>query len=89
MKEAPVQLAIFYDEGTKKGFGLGAQSMPEMRWYSVVYAIQSFWLLARMVGLGVGWVSILDPEQLLVDLNLENSVIDNGDDGGDGRTTAS
>jgi len=87
MKEAPVQLAIFCDEGTSKGSGLGAQSMPEMKRYSVVCAIQSFWLLARSVGLGVGWVSILDAKQLLVDLNLDRD--DNGvGDGADGESSA-
>jgi 5,6-dimethylbenzimidazole synthase len=71
MKEALVHLAIFCDEGTSKGSGLGAQTMPETKRYSVVCAIQSFWLLARSRGLGVGWVSILDPKQLVVDLNLD------------------
>lgn len=70
MKEAPVQLAIFCDDGTSKGSGLGAQTMPEMRRYSVVCAITLFWLAARSVGLGVGWVSILDPERLRKDLDV-------------------
>jgi 5,6-dimethylbenzimidazole synthase len=29
--------------------------------YSVVCAIQNLWLAARTEGIGVGWVSILDP----------------------------
>ena len=69
MKESPVQLAIYCDDGTDKGRGLGAKTMPEMRRYSVVGAITQFWLTARSHGLGVGWVSILDPEQLNRDLN--------------------
>ncbi len=69
MQDAPVQLAIFCDEETAKGHGLGAASMPEMRRYSVVSAITLFWLKARAEGLGTGWVSILDPEQLRKDLN--------------------
>jgi len=70
MKESPVQLAIFCDESTTKGAGLGAGTMPEMRRYSVVGAITQFWLTARAHGLGVGWVSILDPERLSADLNI-------------------
>lgn len=70
MREAPVQLAVFCDEGTTKGAGLGAETMPEMRRYSVVSAISQFWLLARAHGLGVGWVSILDPVQLCLDLDV-------------------
>lgn len=69
MAEAPVQLAVYCDEGTDKGAGLGAGTMPEMRRYSVVAAITQFWLAARAAGLGVGWVSILDPEKLSRDLN--------------------
>ncbi|WP_422048854.1 5,6-dimethylbenzimidazole synthase [Shimia sp.] len=68
MKDAPVQLAIYCDDATAKGAGLGAATMPEMRRYSVVGAITQFWLTARTYGLGVGWVSILDPEQLNRDL---------------------
>lgn len=68
MREAPVQLAVFCDEATEKGSGLGAATMPEMRRYSVVAAVTQFWLLARAHGLGVGWVSILDPVKLGRDL---------------------
>ena len=70
MREAPVQLAVFCDDGTEKGAGLGAASMPEMRRYSVVAAVTQFWLMARSHGLGVGWVSILDPEALARDLDM-------------------
>ncbi|KAB7613926.1 5,6-dimethylbenzimidazole synthase [Amylibacter sp. SFDW26] len=73
MKDAPVQLAIFCEEDTPKGGGLGAQTMPEMRRYSVVAAIMTFWLKARAHGLGLGWVSILDPDQLRADLDVPNN----------------
>ena len=68
MQESPVQLAIFCADDTDKGSGLGAATMPETRAYSVVGAITHFWLSARALGLGVGWVSILDPVQLASDL---------------------
>ncbi len=73
MREAPVQLAVFCDEATTKGAGLGATTMPEMRRYSVVAAITQFWLKARIEGLGVGWVSILDPARLAADLQVPES----------------
>ena len=69
MREAPVQLAVFCDEDTSKGAGLGVRTMVEMRRYSVVTAVMNFWLFARAQGLGVGWVSILDAEQAKRDLN--------------------
>ncbi|TCP60281.1 cob(II)yrinic acid a,c-diamide reductase [Rhodovulum bhavnagarense] len=70
MDSAPVQLAIFSDEGTSQGAGLGAATMPEMRRYSVVSAIAMFWLAVRAEGLGLGWVSVLDPDRLARDLSV-------------------
>lgn len=62
LREAPVHLAAFCDTATETGLGLGRASMPETLAYSVVGAVQCFWLAARARGLGVGWVSILEPE---------------------------
>ncbi|WP_377193117.1 5,6-dimethylbenzimidazole synthase [Ruegeria meonggei] len=70
MQEAPVQLAVFCDDATEKGQGLGAGTMPEMRRYSVVSAITLIWLALRTEGLGMGWVSILDPDQMAHDLDV-------------------
>jgi 5,6-dimethylbenzimidazole synthase len=61
LDEAPVHLAVFADRGTQQGHGLGRRTMPEMAEYSAVMAIHTIWLVARAEGLGLGWVSILDP----------------------------
>ena len=61
LNDAPIQLAVFCDEATEDGHGLGARTMPETRRYSAVCALHTFWLAARARGLGVGWVSILNP----------------------------
>lgn len=61
LRTAPVQLAVFCDVETQQGHGLGRATMPETLAYSTVAAISTFWLAARAQGLGVGWVSILDP----------------------------
>lgn len=71
MRDAPVQFAVYCDDSTEQGSGLGATSMPEMRRYSVVCAVFNFWLYCRSLGLGLGWVSILDPDQLNTDLNAD------------------
>jgi 5,6-dimethylbenzimidazole synthase len=60
--EAPCQLAVFADPETGQGHGLGRLTMPEMIEYSVVAAVHTLWLAARAEGIGMGWVSILDPE---------------------------
>jgi 5,6-dimethylbenzimidazole synthase len=64
LRESPVQFAVFCDNGTAQGHGLGRRTMPEMLDYSVVAAITQFWLAARAHGLGLGWVSILDPTEI-------------------------
>jgi 5,6-dimethylbenzimidazole synthase len=64
LQEAPVHLAVFCDHATEAGLGLGRKTMPETLDYSVVAAIHTFWLAARAQGLGVGWVSILDPAEV-------------------------
>src|SRR5512134_801343 len=59
LDRAPVHLAVFVDEATRLGAGLGRETMPETLAYSVVGAIQTLWLAARAHGIGIGWVSIL------------------------------
>lgn len=71
LKEAPVHLAVFCDEATLQGHGLGRRTMPEMLDYSAVMAVYGFWLAARAHGLGVGWVSIFEPDALARDLDVE------------------
>ena len=70
LREAPVHLAVFCDEATRTGHGLGRETMPETLRYSVVGAVQTFWLAARARGLGVGWVSILAPEDVVTLLDV-------------------
>jgi 5,6-dimethylbenzimidazole synthase len=42
----------------------GRRTLPEMDLASAACAIQNLWLAARAEGLGVGWVSLFEPEQL-------------------------
>jgi 5,6-dimethylbenzimidazole synthase len=64
LDEAPVHLAVFADRATAQGHGLGRRTMPEMAEYSAVMAIHTLWLVARAEGLGLGWVSILEPAEI-------------------------
>ncbi|WP_018350666.1 5,6-dimethylbenzimidazole synthase [Longispora albida] len=73
LREAPRHLAVFCDEGTGQGAGLGRATMPEMLRYSAVLAVHTFWLAARARGVGVGWVSILDPEAAAAALDVPAS----------------
>ncbi len=62
LDDAPTHLAVFVDKGTERGHGLGRQTMPEVLEYSGVAAVNTLWLAARAAGVGVGWVSIIDPD---------------------------
>ena len=42
----------------------GRRTMPEMDLASVACAIQNLWLAARAEGLGMGWVSLFEPQAL-------------------------
>ena len=64
LAEAPGQIAVFADRATPIGHGLGRHTMPEMAEYSVVCAVTAMWLAARAEGIGMGWVSILDPARI-------------------------
>jgi 5,6-dimethylbenzimidazole synthase len=64
LEEAPEQVAVFADGTTEIGHGLGRRTMPEMAEYSVVSAVTLMWLAARAEGIGMGWVSILDPARI-------------------------
>jgi 5,6-dimethylbenzimidazole synthase len=61
MDKAPEQIAVFVDTGTDTGLGLGQKTMPETLKYSVVGAVNMLWLASRARGIGLGWVSIIDP----------------------------
>ena len=72
LKEAPVHLAVFLDKETTSGSGLGQATMPLTLHYSVAIAIHTLWLAARAQGIGVGWVSILDPHDVTQTLDVSS-----------------
>jgi 5,6-dimethylbenzimidazole synthase len=49
--------------------------MPETAVYSTVCAVQNLWLAARAEGIGVGWVSILEPAILRATLQIPDDVL--------------
>jgi len=60
--EAPVNLAVTCDRRRKGPAVLGRNSIPDTDLFSTCCAIQNLWLAARAEEVGVGWVSILDPQ---------------------------
>ena len=70
LEDAPCHLAVFADHSTAQGHGLGRHTMPEMIEYSAVTAVHTIWLAARADGIGVGWVSILEPAAVAAILDV-------------------
>ena len=70
LEVAPRQFGVFCDDGTDQGAGLGRLTMPETLHYSAAMAIHTFWLAARMHGIGLGWISILDPDEVKAVLDV-------------------
>ena len=54
---------------------LGRNTVRETDVYSTCCAIQNLWLAARVEGIGVGWVSILEPDCLRRELGIPKHVI--------------
>jgi 5,6-dimethylbenzimidazole synthase len=73
LADAPCHLAVFAEPDTEQGHGLGRLTMPEMIPYSVVAAVHTLWLAARAEGIGMGWVSILDPRAVAEILDVSGS----------------
>jgi 5,6-dimethylbenzimidazole synthase len=72
--EAPQNLCIVCDSQSNQGHQLGRRTMPETAVYSAVCAVQNLWLAARAEGVGVGWVSILDPNLLRSTLKIPEAI---------------
>jgi 5,6-dimethylbenzimidazole synthase len=70
LEEAPCHFAVFADPAPTQGHGLGRVTMPETTAYSAVMAVHTLWLAARAAGLGLGWVSILDPAAVAAALEV-------------------
>jgi 5,6-dimethylbenzimidazole synthase len=70
LDDAPCQFAVFADRTTAQGHGLGRRTMPVTIDYSAVMAIHTLWLAARAEGIGLGWVSILDPAVVATALDV-------------------
>ena len=73
LDDAPVHLAVFCEPDADQGHGLGRQTVPETLEYSVVTAITTMWLAARARGVGIGWVSILEPGEVTAALAVPSA----------------
>ena len=73
--ESPLNLCVTCDRSRHGPVVLGKTAQSEMDLYSTVCAVQNLWLAARAEGVGVGWVSIVEVEDLRRILELPESVV--------------
>jgi 5,6-dimethylbenzimidazole synthase len=75
IRESALNLCVTCDRGRFGPVVLGRTCQPDMDLFSAVCAVQNFWLAARAEGVGVGWVSILKPQELRDILGLPEGVV--------------
>ncbi|WP_308721411.1 5,6-dimethylbenzimidazole synthase [Komagataeibacter xylinus] len=71
LDDAPHHVAVFSHPDPTQGRGLGRATMPQTTTWSTVMAIHTFWLAATAAGVGVGWVSIIDPDRVAAVLEMD------------------
>jgi nicotinate-nucleotide--dimethylbenzimidazole phosphoribosyltransferase len=72
--EAPVNICVAVDLRDRAEAILGTTVQPEAVRASACCAVQNLWLAARAEGIGVGWVSIVEPAVLRAELALPPGV---------------
>lgn len=73
--EAPLNLCVTCDRARGGPHVLGRNTIVDTDLFSACLAVQNLWLAARAEGIGVGWVSILEPAPLGDILALPPSVV--------------
>ena len=73
--ESPINICITCDRDRAGPVVIGRTHIKAMDVYSSVCAVQNLWLAARAEGLGLGWVSILDPKHLKRILGIPKRVV--------------
>jgi 5,6-dimethylbenzimidazole synthase len=72
--DGPLNLCVTCDRTRGGPHVLGRNTILETDLFSACLAVQNLWLAARAEGVGVGWVSILDPIELALLLALPSHV---------------
>lgn len=75
LREAPVGVVVACDRRTPATGVLGRATFPDADLWSCATAIENMWLTARAHGLGMGWVTLFDPDELADLLGLPEGVV--------------
>ncbi len=74
IREAPLGLVVCCDRRAEAAGVLGRATFSDSDMWSCACAIQNLWLAARAVGLGVGWVTLFRPDDLIELLGIPTGV---------------
>jgi 5,6-dimethylbenzimidazole synthase len=72
--ESALNVCVTCDVRARDEAVLGTTAQPDALRFSVCCAVENLWLAARAEGVGVGWVSIVEPEVLRAELALPHGV---------------
>ncbi|TQN43709.1 cob(II)yrinic acid a,c-diamide reductase [Blastococcus colisei] len=75
VREAPLGIVVCCDRRTPAAGVLGRATFPDADLWSCAAAIQNLWLAARAEGLGLGWVTLFQPEDLAELFGLPDGVV--------------
>jgi 5,6-dimethylbenzimidazole synthase len=75
LEDAPINLCVTCDRTRGGPHVLGRNTIIDTDLYSTCCAVQNLWLAARVEGVGVGWVSILDNDALRGVLGIPPHVV--------------
>ena len=75
VREAPLGIVVCCDRRAPAAGVLGRATFPDADVWSCACAIQNMWLAARAEGLGLGWVTLFRPEDLVELLRLPDGVV--------------
>ncbi|WP_426437156.1 5,6-dimethylbenzimidazole synthase [Bradyrhizobium genosp. P] len=73
--KAPLNICVTCDRSRGGAVVLGRTHQRDTDLYSTACAVQNLWLAARAEGVGVGWVSIFDPDDLRPILGIPNEIV--------------
>ena len=73
--DSPLNIAVTCDRSRGGPHVLGRRTMPETDLFSTCCAVQNLWLAARAEGIGVGWVSIIEPEAVKAELGIPQDLV--------------
>src|SRR5439155_1523529 len=75
IEDAPVNVCVTCDRTRGGPHVLGRNTIVDTDLFSTCCAIENLWLAARVEGIGVGWVSILNNDELRGILGIPEPVV--------------